>query len=215
MLKILVCEDDVHVAEMIKYVLQSKYEIVVVHNGLDAIDLLEENAFHLIITDIVMPSLDGYELLNYLSDVDDKTPTILLSSLNSESNQIDGYKYNIEEYIVKPFNATLFEKKIDTIINRIYTMTSSGVTINVDNLTASFDNGEIEFTPIEFKLFYHLFINKGKYCSKYDILMLFWGDDSNERVVDYTIKRIRKKLGKYSNYIVTKTKVGYMYSDEE
>ncbi len=214
MIKILVCEDDVHVAEMIKYVLKKNYDITIVQNGLDAIDLLETEGFHLIITDIVMPSLDGYELLRYLEDVDDHTPVVILSSLNSETNQIDGYKYDIEDYIVKPFHAGLFEKKIDKIINRIYSFDSSDTVVNENNLSVKIKGFEIEFTPIEFKVFYHLFINNGKYCSKYDILMLFWGEANNERVVDYTIKRIRKKMGEYSDYIVTKAKVGYMYKDE-
>ncbi len=215
MLKILVCEDDIHVAEMIKYVLKDKYEVTVTSNGLEAIDVLEEEAFHLIITDIVMPNLDGYELLDYLKDVGDKTPVVILSSLNSETNQIDGYKYNIEEYIVKPFNAELFEKKVATILNRLYSLADEGVVVDENNLTVKIGNDNIEFTPIEFKLFYHLFINKGKYCSKQDMLMLFWEEDSNDRVVDYTVKRVRKKLGKHAARIKTKAKVGYKYEEHE
>lgn len=213
MLKILVCEDDLHIAEMIHFVLKDNYEVTVVNNGLLAIDLIEENSFHLIITDIVMPNVDGYELLDYLKDVGDKTPVIILSSLNSETNQIDGYKYEIEEYIVKPFNAELFKNKVETILNRLYSLTSEGVAVDEVNLTATFDNEKIEFTPIEFKVFYHLFVNKGKYCSKYDMLYMFWGEESNDRVVDYTIKRIRKKMNKYATHIKTKAKVGYMYEE--
>ncbi len=215
MLKILVCEDDVHVAEMINYVLKERYDITIVSNGLDAIDLLESQAFHLIITDIVMPSLDGYELLEYLKDVADTTPVVILSSLNSETNQIDGYKYDIEDYIVKPFNAELFEKKVEKITNRLYSFSSNDVIVNENNLSVTIRGTIIEFTPIEFKVFYHLFVNKNRYCNKFDILLLFWGDVNNDRVVDYTIKRIRNKLKDYSHYIVTKAKVGYMYRDED
>ncbi len=214
MLKILVCEDDLHIAEMIHYVLKDKFDVTVVNNGLDAIDVLEEKSFHLIITDIVMPNVDGYELLDYLKDVSDKTPTLILSSLNSETNQIDGYKYDIEDYIVKPFNADLFKSKVEKIMSRIYNVESEGVSVNEESLTVAFDGDVIEFTPIEFNVFYHLFLNRGKFCSKFDMLELFWGEDAGERVVDYTIKRIRKKMGKYSTKIVTKTKVGYKYDEK-
>ncbi|MFV0425351.1 MAG: response regulator transcription factor [Bacilli bacterium] len=213
MLKILVCEDDLHIAEMIHFVLKDKYNVTVVNNGLDAIDVLEEEKFHLIITDIVMPNLDGYELLDYLKDVGDKTPTLILSSLNSETNQIDGYKYNIEDYMVKPFNAELFKNKVITIMGRLYNIGNDDVGVDEENLTVTYESDVIEFTPIEFSVFYHLFINKGKYCSKYDMLDLFWSEDAGDRVVDYTIKRIRKKMGKYANKIVTKTKVGYKYEE--
>lgn len=213
MLKILVCEDDLHIAEMISYVLKDKFDVTVVHNGLDAIDTLEETAFHLIITDIVMPNVDGYELLDYLKDVGDKTPTLILSSLNSETNQIDGYKYDIEEYIVKPFNAELFKNKVEKIMSRIYNIEDSGVGIDTEGMSVTYGEDKIEFTPVEFNVFYHLFVNKGKFCSKYDMLEMFWGEDAGERVVDYTIKRIRKKMGVYSDKIVTKAKVGYKYDE--
>lgn len=214
MLKILVCEDDLHIAEMIHYVLKDKFDVTVVNNGLDAIEVLEENAFHLIITDIVMPNVDGYELLEYLKDVSDKTPILILSSLNSETNQLDGYKYDIEDYIVKPFNAELFQSKVEKIMSRLYNVESDGVSIDEESLTVTYDGTVIEFTPIEFNIFYHLFVNRGKFCSKFDMLELFWGEDAGERVVDYTIKRIRKKMGDYSTKIVTKTKVGYKYDED-
>ncbi|MFV0498796.1 MAG: response regulator transcription factor [Bacilli bacterium] len=214
MLKILVCEDDLHIAEMISYVLKDNYDVTVVHNGLDAIDELDDTKFNLIITDIVMPNLDGYELLDYLNDVNDKTPTLILSSLNSETNQIDGYKYDIEDYMVKPFNAELFKSKVNKIMSRLYNINSSGVNINEESLTVTFGDDVVEFTPIEFSVFYHLFINKGKYCSKYDMLDLFWNDEAGDRVVDYTVKRIRKKLGSHASKIITKTKVGYKYDEK-
>lgn len=213
MLKILVCEDDQHIAEMISYVLKDQFDVTVVSNGLDAIDILEENHFHLIITDIVMPNVDGYELLDYLKDVGDKTPTLILSSLNSETNQVDGYKYDIEDYIVKPFNAELFKSKVSKIMSRIYNVEEDGVRIDEENLSVTFDGTVVEFTPIEFSVFYHLFLNKGNYCGKYDMLEMFWGEDAGERVVDYTIKRIRKKMGEHSSKILTKTKVGYKYDE--
>ncbi len=213
MLKILVCEDDLHIAEMIHFVLKENFEVKVVHNGLDAIDLLEENSFNLIITDIVMPNVDGYELLDYLKDVGDKTPILILSSLNSETNQLDGYKYDIEDYIVKPFNAELFKSKIDKIMSRLYNFNSEGVGIDEESMTVTYGEDVVELTPIEFSVFYHLYLNRGKYCSKFDMLDLFWGEDAGERVVDYTIKRIRKKMGDHATKIVTKTKVGYKYEE--
>ncbi len=214
MLKLLLVEDDKISSDVMKNLLEKKIKCNVdqAENGEEAIKFLNDKEYNLIISDIVMPNMDGWEFLAYLQDQNIATPIVMLTALNGESDQLRGYDYEIEEYVVKPINPDIFIKKIKSIINRIY-KTDQRVQVHPQRYSVMIEDREIVLPKKEFKVFNYLYERAGSICPKVEIHNEFWGDDEtvSDRVVDYTIRRIRNHFGDERDVIKTKVGVGYYY----
>ncbi len=214
MLKLLLVEDDKISSDVMKNLLEKKIQCSVdqADNGEKAVQLINEKEYNLIISDIVMPNFDGWELLAYLRENNVATPIVMLTALNGESDQLRGYDYEIEEYVIKPINPDIFIKKIKSIINRIY-KTDQRVQVYPERYSVMIEEREIVLPKKEFKVFNYLYERGGTICPKVDIHNEFWGQDEevSDRVVDYTIRRIRNHFGDDRDVIKTKVGVGYYY----
>lgn len=216
MLNILVIEDEKVTNDLITFKLKSEgYDVVQAFDGDTAIQVLNRMKFHLVITDIVMPGKDGYEVLDYIKNNNIDTISVILSSLSGELDQLKGYNYQIDDYMTKPFNIELLAKKINLLIKRVYNYYKE-TELKYDENALLIDNEKIAFSTKEFEVLEYLYSNKLKYCSKEDIFDHVWegAEGTSIRVVDYTIKRVRKKLGENSTFIQTKIGVGYKYDEE-
>ncbi len=217
MFNILVIEDEKVTNDLITFKLKKEgYEVVQSFDGETAIEVLKRMNFHLVITDIVMPGKDGYEVLNFINEEKIEVSTVILSSLSSDVDQLKGFNYRIDDYITKPFNVDILIAKINMIIKRMYNYYRN-TEIKYDENALMIGEEKIQFSTKEFEVLEYLYTNKLKYCSKEDIFDYVWegSDATSIRVVDYTIKRIRKKLGTNSGFIQTKIGVGYKYDEEK
>lgn len=216
MFNILVVEDEKVTNDLITYNLkEAGYEAIQAFNGAEAINLIKRFKFHLIITDIVMPEKDGYDLLRKIEDIHSESiPAVILSALSTDIDQLKGYEYSIEDYISKPFNSEILKKKINSIMKRLYNYTAE-TRIDYNEQSVKFSDQTISLSTKEFEVFEYLFVNKLKFCSKEEIYDYVWEGQENTsiRVVDYTVKRIRKKFEEHKNVIVTKVGVGYKYEE--
>lgn len=213
MLNFLLVEDDIISSKVYKNLLEKsiKCEVDTAENGICAIDYLKQKEYNVIITDIVMPNMDGWQFLDYLKKQNIATPVIVLSALNGDEDQLHGYEYEIEDYISKPINPEIFIKKIKQIIKRLYSI-DNRITVIPERYTVKINNEEIILPKKEFKVFKYLFDHAGIICAKEDIHSEFWkNEDVSERVVDYTIRRIRNNLADNRGIIKTKVGVGYYY----
>ncbi len=217
MFNILVIEDEKVTNDLITFKLKKEgYEVVQSFDGETAIEVLKRMNFHLVITDIVMPGKDGYDVLNFINEEKIEVSTVILSSLSSDVDQLKGFNYRIDDYITKPFNVDILIAKINMIIKRMYNYYRE-TEIKYDENALMIGEEKIQFSTKEFEVLEYLYTNKLKYCSKEDIFDYVWegSDATSIRVVDYTIKRIRKKLGTNSGFIHTKIGVGYKYDEEK
>ncbi len=216
MLNILVIEDEKVTNDLITFKLKNEgYDVVQAYDGDTAIQVLNRMKFHLVITDIVMPGKDGYDILDHIKNNNIDTISVILSSLSSEMDQLKGYNYQIDDYMTKPFNIELLVKKINLLIKRVYNYyQDTELKYNENALLVNYE--KITFSAKEFSVLEYLYSNQLKYCSKEDIFDYVWEgcEETSIRVVDYTIKRIRKKLGKNSTFIQTKIGIGYKYDEE-
>lgn len=215
MYNILVVEDDKVTNKLLTYSLkESGYNPIQAFDGKEAIALLDRFKFHLIITDIIMPNIDGYGLLDNLKNDHSPIPVIIMSALNSDFDILKGYDYPIEDYFLKPLNHKIFAKKIDAIINRLYPQ-NRGVEIDYQGHLIHIKGEQISLTNNEFEVFTYLFNNNLKTCQKEEIFEQVWGNnyEVSIRVVDYTIKRLRKKLAQHKDIIKTKSGIGYKYEE--
>lgn len=218
MIKILVVEDEPITNQMVCSLIKQlrPCEVVAAFDGQEAIELLTEDTFQLVITDVVMPEVDGFELIEYMNDVNIKTPVIVLTSLSGEKDVIKGYNYPIEDYLLKPIKVDVWKARINNILKKLYPIDDS-VQLNSENLTVTIGSDSISLTRNEFQILEYMYVRNGKVCNKLDMFDHFWGveSDLSERVVDDTVRRIRKKLGDYQYIIKTKSGVGYYYENRK
>lgn len=219
MFSILLVEDDQVIADLVKFILKDTGKITHATNGMIALDIVESNPdFDLIISDIVMPTMDGYELLSALDDLPQKYPVVMLTALAGDKEQLIAYEHRIEDYITKPFTALLFKKKIETILRRLYPSAGSSqlFVFNDDEKQLYVLDVSLQLTATEYDLLHFLQLNNGRFFNKEDLLERFWDEDIYDpRVVDQRIKRIRSKLGDNAYVIETKYKVGYRYNEHK
>lgn len=219
-MKILIAEDEKAISDLIATVVKMLgHTPIQAFNGDEAIDLLVEETIDLLFLDIIMPIATGFEVLEFCQLENISIPTIILSALDSDKDQLKGFTYTIEDYWIKPLSFAVLMKKMERLIARLDGDNSSHshIVVDDDKQDVLIEGNLIGLTKLEYRLFRFLYSNKGRYCSKMEIIDKTWGSDSevDERNVDFTIKRIRKKLGDDSTCIQTKAKVGYVYEDQE
>lgn len=211
--KILIVEDDFSISNLIEInLIDAGYECTCAYDGLEAADLVEKNNYDLVLLDIMLPKISGYELINYIESRD--IPVIFLTAKADVHDKVKGLKLGAEDYITKPFEIIELLARVETVLRRYHKNSQS---VNI------FD--------IEIDTLSRIVKKKGKVVDltvkEYDVLMLFvqnknialfreriyekvWGEDflGNSRTVDLHVQRMRKKLG-IEDKIVPVYKVGY------
>lgn len=211
--RILVVEDEKQILNLIRMnLLDAGYGCVCAENGLEAADILEQETFDLAILDIMLPGLNGYELLEYMRPM--QIPVIFLTAKSDVADRVRGLKLGAEDYMVKPFEIVELLARVETVLRR-YHKTSrilSVYDIEVDTLSRVVRKGgqPVSLTAKEYEILVLFLRNKNIALFRDRIYESVWGDMymGDSRTVDLHVQRMRKKLGLESR-IVPVYKIGY------
>ena len=220
-MKVLLVEDEKLIRQFIvEYFQKQGEEVIEASDGYEGLSLLDDS-FDLVLLDIMMPGIDGYEVCQQIR-YQYQCPIIFISALSEEDNQLQAYQLGGDDYITKPFLPSILYAKCLAICKRQDPQVSNIKTfhhlqIDYTNHQVYIDSQHIEFTHKEYLLLEYLTKNPYRLLEREQILDAIWGYDyyGKARAVDTYIKKVRKKLGKYQYYIQTVFKVGYLFKDGE
>lgn len=227
MYKILIVEDEENIREIVqKYLKKSGYKTFIAKDGMRGLYSFHEKNIDLVIMDIMMPGINGFELLKEIRKTS-SVPIIMLTAKKAEIDRLNGFDYGADDYIVKPFSPRELVKRVDVLIKRVYNQSNNKDIINVGELTLNLSNQclykkdiLIDITSSEFKLLKTFFNNQGQVLSREQLIEKAFGYDFEgfNRTIDTHIKRIRRKIEKnYKNpkYIRTKYGAGYIFTGDD
>jgi len=226
MAKILICDDEAGLRAVIKrYAVFEGHEVMEAGDGMEAIELCQNNNFDIIIMDIMMPELDGFSAVKEIRKFSD-TPIIMLSARGEEYDKVLGFELGVDDYVVKPFSSKEIMLRINAILRRVeksrlaQSDEDGHVIYEKDGFKADltaykvFINGvEINLTPKEYDLLFFLIRNKNIAVPREKIMTEVWGYDycGDDRTLDTHMKLLRKSLGPYAHLIKTLRGLGYRF----
>ena len=213
MCKILIVEDEKPISELIRINLTNAgHDCTCVYDGKAAADLLENTRFDLVLLDVMLPNVDGFELMDYIRPMD--IPVIFLTAKGNVDDRVKGLRLGAEDYIVKPFAIAELLARVDTVIRR-YSKADSVIEFGaVEVLTQSHlvmrRGVAVELTPKEYELLLLFLQNKNIALFRDVIFERVWEGEytGDTRTVDLHVQRLRKKLG-LEDTLKTVYKVGY------
>lgn len=213
MIKILIVEDEKPISDLIKMsLLDEGYHCTCAYDGQEAADWIERETFDLVLLDVMLPRIDGYELINYIKFYD--IPVIFLTAKSDVRDRVRGLRAGAEDYITKPFEIIELLARVETVLRRFHkaeTVFSLGeLTIDAGARMVTRDGTSIDLTAKEFDLLLYLFQNKNKALYRSQIYAGVWGGDDlgDSRTVDLHVQRLRKKLS-LQHALVPVYKIGY------
>lgn len=219
-MRILIVDDESLIRDVIKDYLDIEgYSSDEASNGNEAIKLVEENDYDLIIMDIMMPEMDGYEASKAIKKIKE-IPIIMLSARTNEFDKLHGFELGIDDYVTKPFSPKELIARVKAVTkrNKDSDIISIG-NIKINNLSREviIDQKKIEMTHTQFELLSMFITNPNLALSREQIIERIWGYEyeAEDRTIDAHIKLLRSKLGKYRNSIKTIRKIGYKFEYEE
>lgn len=219
--QVLIVEDEVLMREVIRDYFESDgYDVFETGDGLEALEMVEERDFDLILLDVMLPGIDGFSVCRRIRR-DKATPIIMITARSEESDKLTGYEYGADDYITKPFSPRVLVAKAAALIRRCEgsvcddVISSAGIVINQNSHTVECDGKQIELTPKEYDLLLYFIMNKGRVLSRDLLLSKIWGFDyfGDLRTVDTHVKKLRAKLGDKSAHIKTLIKAGYKFEE--
>lgn len=220
---ILIVEDEVNILRILSnYFKRAGYEVYEATDGQKALDIFANAKLDLIILDIMLPKIDGFEVAKRIRSTSN-IPIIIMTALGEEGDMIKGYNLKIDDYIVKPLKPKILVMKVNNLLERIKQPETMKKTYNIANISLDFgtmkatlDDKDLNLSKTEFKLLSYLIENKERALSRSLLLDEIWGMEVyvDNRIVDTYIKNLRKALKPY-NYIKTVFGLGYMFSVNE
>ena len=218
MLKILIAEDDQELCQLFSHVLtKNGYSVKGVADGQKALEAMEQDYFDLLISDIMMPKVDGYELVRQLRERGNQTPVMMITARDAFDDMRQGFLSGTDDYMVKPINVNEMVLRVGALLRRSQMIhdrrqTVGGTVMELDSLTVTF-NGESQILPQkEFMLLYKMISYPGKIFTRYQLMEEIWGYDneSDTHTVDVHIGRLRERFRDNPDFkIVTIRGVGY------
>ena len=225
--KILIVDDDENIAELISlYLTKECFDTMMVHDGEDALSAFDTYAPNLILLDLMLPGIDGYQVCRDIRSRSN-TPIIMLSAKGEVFDKVLGLELGADDYIIKPFDAKELIARVKAVLRRYQPGKSDsasddkgkcvsypGITINLTNYSVVVDNIQVEMPPKELELLYFLASSPNQVFTREQLLDHVWGYEyvGDTRTVDVHIKRLRAKLpGKNSWSIATVWGVGYKF----
>jgi DNA-binding response OmpR family regulator len=181
------------------------------YDGNEALDLLQQNTYDLVIMDIMLPEIDGYSLMQF---VPEESPVIFLTARGNLSDRVKGLNLGADDYIVKPFETVELLARIQAVLRRTHRspgiFSVDGTVVNLESRTVTVEGCEIELTLREYELLEVLIQNKNVALSREKLLKIAWDYDylGETRTVDVHIQKLRQKL-RWNNRIKTVYKLGY------
>lgn len=230
MLQALVVEDDNDICELVRIVLRAEsFNVDIAHDGQVGLKMASEKVYHLIILDLMLPLLDGWEVCRRLrqNSATRSTPIIMLTAKTEEEDQVRGLEVGADDYITKPFRPREFLARVNALLRRTVQYNQPEETLQFGELTIIPHNYEVfigdrhvVLTPKEFELLVILARNAGRTLKRDQLLEQVWEYDyfGSTRTVDEHVKRIRQKLSMAepeNNFIQTVWGVGYKFGVKE
>lgn len=221
MFSVLVADDEKAIRESIKDYLEAKgYSVKTATDGESALELFYENSFDLVILDVMMPKVDGFDACRAVRRASN-LPVLFLTAKGQEADFLKGFECGCDDYVVKPFPLSVLYEKCNSLIKRYKGIDSanwikvSGVALDLSCKRAYVGENEIKLSSKDFKILCYLMENKNIVLNRELILTFAWGYDfdGDDRVVDTHIKRIRKALGAKAECIKTIINTGYSFRE--
>jgi two-component system, OmpR family, response regulator CiaR len=222
-MKLLIIEDDKNLSETIRETTEAMFETKQAFDGEEGLFLAEQNIFDVIILDIMMPYMNGYEVLQNLRKKNITTPVIILTAKDGIDDKIQGFRYGADDYVVKPFHREELLLRLEAMIRRAggtfeeNTLIFKELKLNVKNKTASIGDEMVNLNGKQFDLLEYLINNKNTILTKEQIFDRIWGfeSDTSTTVVEVYASKLRKNLKAfgYDQYIKTFRGLGYMFSE--
>jgi len=218
MFNILVVEDDKNLKKlMTTYLRKNDYNVFEAVNGNEALDIIDTNYIDLIISDIMMPEMDGYELVKSLREARYEVPILLVTAKSSFEDKREGFILGADDYMVKPINMEEMILRVKVLLKRAKSANEKklrigDVILDYNNLSITKKNKAYNLAQKEFYLIYKLLSTPNTVFSRQDLIEEIWGleNDSDYRTVDVHIKRIREKLEDIKEFeIITVRGIGY------
>ena len=220
MFSILVCEDDFAIKTMISTKLkQENYSVYTVQNGREALSLMEKQQIDLVISDIMMPEMDGYEFVQTLRETKHTLPILMITAKSQLESLEAAFKLGVDDYMVKPLRLEELLLRVKALLRRsqleaekVLTFTHTRLDYNALTTTDLTTGEQVQIPPKEFFLLYKLLSHPEKIFTRLDLLDDIWGmeEDYDERLIDACIKRLRQKLKGNEDFdIVTVRGLGY------
>ncbi|HIZ42851.1 MAG TPA: response regulator transcription factor [Candidatus Gemmiger excrementigallinarum] len=215
---ILIAEDERPIADLIELTLTGAgYTCEQANDGETAADLIAERDYELAILDIMLPKVDGYELLGYLRNVG--TPVIFVTAKTTLNDRVRGLRLGADDYLTKPFEPLELVARVESVLRRTgranVVLQAFGVTLDPAARTVEQNGKPVHLSPREFELLELLMRNRGMTLYREVLYERLWGDDEafDTRPLDLCITRLRKKLG-WKQEICTVFRVGYRLEKE-
>jgi len=221
MKSILLVEDDELIRDGVtEFLLVKGYRVITVEDGEEAIEIFRQEDFDLIILDIMLPKVDGFEVLQTIRETS-VTPVLMLTAMDDEPTQIMSFEGYADDYMSKPFSLAVLEKRVEALIRRGNVLADSKqwiygeCKVDFNGYTATYQNIAVDVKPKEIKLLRLLIEHKGQALTREQILDQIWGFEEApmDRVIDVYIKNLRKKLS--LDCIKTVKGVGYKYEEKQ
>lgn len=220
MFSILVCEDDFAIKTMISTKLkQENYSVYTVQNGQEALNLMEKQQIDLVISDIMMTEMDGYEFVQTLRETKHTLPILMITAKSQLESLEAAFKLGVDDYMVKPLRLEELVLRVKALLRRsqleaekVLTFTHTRLDYNALTMTELTTGEQVQIPPKEFFLLYKLLSYPEKIFTRLDLLDDIWGmeEDYDERLIDACIKRLRQKLKGNEDFdIVTVRGLGY------
>ena len=224
---ILIVDDESDLCEILQVNLMAEgYEVDVAYSADEAMKK-DLNLYRLILLDVMMPGISGFQMARLLRAQGNATPIIFLTARDSEEDKLQGFSIGADDYISKPFSVRELTARVKAVLSRSEKamekndttlslgslLTFNGLTINLSQMSASADGEPLNLTKTELNLLILLLKQRGQVFSRQQLLDEVWPKDVvvTERTVDVNITRLRKKLGHYGQYIITRQGYGYLF----
>jgi len=217
-IKILLVEDDEHINNTVKaFLVDTGYHVDACMDGSEALAMFYDNVYHLIILDIMLPGMNGHELLRAFRKLNN-TPVLMMTALSDDENQIRAFDAEADDYVTKPFKIQLLLKRVEALLRRSGALSkqiSCGrLILHPDGFKAEYEGADLALTLKEFEILLLLVQHKGRTLTHDTILSRVWGFDfSGDGTAVHThMKNLRAKLPE--NIIKTVRGVGYRLEGE-
>ena len=218
MLKILIAEDDYELRQLFSHVLvKNGYAVKGVSNGREALDAMEQEYYDLVISDIMMPEMDGYSFVSQLRSVGNTTPVLMITAKDAFDDMRLGFVSGTDDYMVKPINVNEMVLRVSALLRRAQMINErrqvmGGTVMECDSLTVTTDAGSFVLPQKEFMLLYKMASFPGRIFTRQQLMDEIWGydSDSDTHTVDVHIGRLRDRFRDSKDFkIVTIRGVGY------
>ena len=227
--KVLVVDDEKLIVKGIRFsLLQDGMEVDCAYDGEEAFNMAKANSYDMILLDVMLPKMDGFEVCQAIREISD-VPIVMLTAKGDDMDKILGLEYGADDYITKPFNILEVKARIKAIMRRTSperapqvqssVIEKGDIKLDCDSRRLFINDNEINLTAREFELLEILIKNENKVYSRESLLKIVWGEDypGDVRTVDVHVRRLREKIEANPSepkYVHTKWGVGYYYNQK-